>query len=385
MPRNTNSMEYVHTSGEDEDENASFASFADDEDGDTPYDAFKKATTEGDDDDLAEGIEIDLDPPKKGKKAQAAETEEGEDDEDEIEVVKDVPGSAKRDAATAEEDDDEISAEEMESFSDKVQNRIRKKTRLQRAAERRADRKAAEADEAIRLVQILQAQNQQMKRLIANGETQYVAAAKAAGTAALATAQAKLKQALSDGDADKIIEAQTELTRAATAASAADQYRAVAPEIERDAGVIDARVKDFNDKRQTQEFEPDPAAKRWMNRNEWFNRDARMRSYAIEYAKELEADGYDPIADAKDYYKEIDKEMRKRFPEKFPDDGEDRPARRATTQQGNKRPVAAARSAGPVAKNGKIRVTESMVRTAQRLGLSVADYAREYAKTYPKG
>lgn len=381
MPRNTNSMEYDHTPGEDEDDNKTFAAFSDDEDDDTPYDAFKKASAEEEDEDDIDGaVEIDLEPPKKGKKAQAAD----EDDEDEIEVVKEVPGSAKRDAAAADEDDDEISAEEMESFSDKVQSRIRKKTRLQRAAERRADRKAAEADEAIRLVQLLQAQNQQMRQLITNGETQYVAAAKAAGTAALASAQAKLRQALSDGDADKIIEAQTELARATAAASAADQYRAVAPEIERDVGVIDARVKDFNTKRQTQEFEPDPAAKRWMNRNEWFNKDQRMRSYAIEYAKELESDGYDPIADAKDYYKEIDKEMRKRFPEKFSDEEDETPQRRAAKPQG-KRPVAPARSSGPVAKNGKIRVTESMVRTAQRLGLSVADYAREYAKTYPKG
>lgn len=378
MPRK-DSMEFIHD--DDGDGKDPFAGFAADEDDDTPYDAFKKTTAsdEDDEDDLEGGVEVDLNPPK-AKKSKDAD----EDDEDDIEVVKEVAGSAKKDE-DVDEDEDEISAEEMETYSSKVQSRIRKQTRLQRAAERRADRKAAEADEAIRLVQLLQAQNAQMKQLIANGETQYVAASKAASTAAVAAAQHKLRQALADGDAEKIVDAQTELAAATNVAAQASQYRAVAPDIERDAGVIDARVKDFAKRQTEQEFEPDPAAQRWISRNEWFNKDQRMRSFAIEFAKDLEADGYHPIKDAKDYYREIDKEMRKRFPEKFSDDQDERPQRRAAQQPSNKRPVAAARSSGPVVKNGKLKVTESMVRTAQRLGIPVAEYAREYAKMYPKG
>lgn len=375
MPRKLDSMEFVHEP--DDFANGSFGPSADDDD-DTPYDAFTKATTKktvDDDEDTADfdgGIEVDLTPKKKAKAAV-------EDDEDEVEVVPDVAGDAKKDAETDEDAGDEISAEEMSTYSDKVRNRIRKQTRLQRVAERRAERASKEADEAIRIIQVQQEQLTRMRQLIANGETQYVNAATVASKSALDSAKAKLKQALTDGDADGIVAAQAELSQATHAVAQAGQYRAVAPEIERDAGAIDARVKKFATDRQAQTYEPDPAAKRWMSRNDWFEKDQRMRSYAIEFAKELEADGYDPIADAKDYYKEIDGEMRKRFPEKFGE--EDRPVRRAPATT-NKRPVSGARPASAGAGRNVIRLTESQVRTAERLGISPADYAKEYVKMY---
>lgn len=377
MPSKLNSMEFIHDP--DGFDNASFGPSADADD-DTPYDAFVKATSTDDDD--TDTVEVDVSPKKKPKA-----TTKDDDGDDDIEIVADDEPAPKK-VAKEEDDEDsdgEISAAEMESYSDKVRNRIRKQTRMQRTAERRAERATKEADQALTIIQAQQEQINRMRQLISNGETQYVNAATVASKSVMDSAKAKLKQALTDGDADGIVAAQAELAQAAHAVSQTGQYRAVAPEIERDAGVIDARVKDFAKQRQNQEFEPDPAAKRWMAKNEWFEKDQRMRSYAIEFAKELEADGFDPVADAKDYYKEINAEMRKRFPEKFSDDGEDRPARRATSTAPQRRPVAGGRPAAAGGGKTTIRLPESAARTAHKLGLSLADYAKEYIKMYPKG
>lgn len=386
MPRSKDNMEHVF----DGDDFSSFGPSADSDD-DTPYEAFSKATAPdpfGDTDDTADfsgGLEVDLTP--KGKKAPVTD----DADDLEIEVVKEVPGSAKKDAAVEEEadEDDEISAEEMANYSESVKRRIGKTTRLRRTAERQRDRARAESDEAARIIAVQAQQLERMRQLIANGETQYVAAAKVANESAVAAAQDKLRKALSDGDADSIVAAQTALAQASTAMAQAVNYRAVAPEIEASTQALNAKAQQFVNQRQAQVNEPDPAAKRWMSRNDWFDKDPVMRSHAIMFAKGLEADGYDPLADAKDYYKEIDSEMRKRFPEKFSSDEADAPPmRRQPTrqqQQPNSRPVAAARSAGPVVAKNKITLTESQVRLANKLGISPADYAREYAKTYPKG
>jgi hypothetical protein len=374
MSRKIESMEFIHDPDADKTGYSSFGASAD-EDDDTPYDAFTKTVADADDD---EGIEVDINP-KKSPKTAAPE----EDDADFEIVADDEPEPKAKKAAVDEDDDgDEISAEEMESYSDKVRNRIRKQTRMQRTAERRAERATKEADQALSIIQAQQEQITRMRMLIANGETQYVNAATVASKSALDAAKSKLRSALEAGDAEGIVNAQAELAQATNAVSQTGQYRAVAPEIERDAGVIDARVKDFAKNRQAQEFEPDPAAKRWISRNEWFEKDTRMRSYAIEFAKELEADGYDPIADAKEYYSEINKEMRKRFPEKF-DDVEDRPARRAAAAP-QRRPVAGGKPASSGGAQNRVRLTESAVRTAQVLGIPVAEYAKEYQKMYGK-
>lgn len=371
---------------------ASFGPSADD-DTDTPFDAFSQNSDDAgnvfnhSDDggaivDLTDGQ--DDEPKGKPAKRQAADEDE---DGFEVEVVKEVPGNRAKDDAVLDADPEEISAEEMSSFSENVRGRIHKQTRLQRAAERRAERFRGEADEATRIIALQAQQLDRLQKLVATGEGQYVTAAKAASAAAVSSAQQKLKQAMTDGDADKIVEAQTELGRATASLTQADQYRAVAPEVERDTAAVAHRVKTFVDARQTTQNEPDPAAGRWMNRNKWFQKDPGMTNYAIQFAKGLETDGVDPIEDAAYYYGEIDKEMKRRFPDKLTQAGDDEPGARRTQQRQQQqrtqsRPVASARSSGPVVSKGKIQLTESQVRLANTLGLSLQDYAKEYVKTY---
>lgn len=306
-------------------------------------------------------------------------------DDDEVEVVPDEDD----DGGPDDDFDLTVSEEEMESYSAGVQKRIRQFTRKLRGLERRAGRVEAENQEAVRVIQTQQEQLKQMRELIANGEKQYVAAATAAANATLAQARAEYRQALESGEAEKIAEANEKVAAAAAQLAQVSNYRPVAPQIEANLNALDAQVKARMAAAATDAVPAaDPYAMAWMAKNPWFNskrpNDVAMRNYAIEFAKRLEAEGLDPIADHKEYYSEINAEMRRRFPERFrkaqpkPNAGKPNP--------GNRPPVAGA--ASRAGKNGapgaKIQVPARMVRLAQKLGIPVKEYMAEYTRMYGK-
>ena len=110
---------------------------------------------------------------------------------------------------------------------------------------------------------------------------------------------------------------------------------------------------------------PDPKAQSWAERNEWFGSDKAMTAtaYAI-HADLVEAEGFDPTSD--DYYQELDSRIRNEFPHKF------------KTSQGNNRPQSAVASARTTVKSSsnKVKLTESQIRVAKSLGVSLEEYAR---------
>lgn len=110
---------------------------------------------------------------------------------------------------------------------------------------------------------------------------------------------------------------------------------------------------------------PDPKAQSWAERNEWFGNDKAMTAtaYAI-HADLVEVEGFDPTSD--EYYQELDDRIRNEFPHKF------------KTSQGNTRPQSAVAPARTTVKSSsnKVKLTESQIRVAKSLGVSLEEYAR---------
>ena len=334
-----------------------------DEGGDTPYEALQKAQ----DDEEVEVVDAETKLKKGGKV------------EDEPDVVSDdEPG----------ETDDfpvDVSTEEMEQYSESVKKRIKQFTSKNKRAERRYQRVINENEQALNIIRAQQNQLKQMQSLIQNGERQYVTAATTAATSALERAKSELKQALGDGDADAIAEAQANLATAATIAAQAKGYQPIAPRVDQDIASLDEGVKQMVAQTHRRGFEPDAATKRWMERNAWFETDQRLRNYAIEFARELEADGVNPIEDAKEYYTEIDAEMRRRFPEKFKRMNGNGNGSTNGHRQSTRPPVAGGRPSSAANGKQKLTITTSQARLAEKLGLTLKQYAEAYAKEYPKG
>ena len=61
-----------------------------------------------------------------------------------------------------------------------------------------------------------------------------------------------------------------------------------------------------------------PKAEAWAAKNKWFGKDSKMTNEAFDIHKKLvDEQGYDPKSD--EYFEEIDKRMRVKFPDKFDD------------------------------------------------------------------
>ena len=126
---------------------------------------------------------------------------------------------------------------------------------------------------------------------------------------------------------------------------------------------------------------PDNKAVDWQQRNEWFGQDEEMTSLALGLHEKLKRSGV-PIG-SDEYYDTIDKTMRRRFPENFEDDQDSEVEKvRAEEPQKTSKPKAstvvapASRSTSPK----KIRLSNTQVALAKKLGLTPEQYARELTK-----
>lgn len=98
-----------------------------------------------------------------------------------------------------------------------------------------------------------------------------------------------------------------------------------------------------------------------------------MTGYAMGVHAKLVREHGEAITRSPEYYKRIDNAMRKAFPDRFDDGGEERKAPAA------KRPSTVVAPAQRATKAKKIRLTQTQVNIAKRLGISLEGYAKQMA------
>jgi hypothetical protein len=172
----------------------------------------------------------------------------------------------------------------------------------------------------------------------------------------------ELRRAIDEGNVDAQITAQTALANLAVENDKLRQSKNRRDNEDRQRAAIQAAPPP---RVEQQAPRPDPKAQSWAERNEWFGSDKAMTAtaYAI-HADLVEAEGFDPTSD--DYYQELDSRIRNEFPHKF------------KAAQGNTRPQSAVASARTTVKssNNKVKLSESQIRVAKSLGVSLEEYAR---------
>lgn len=324
-----------------------------------------------------DSLEIELEPssaepmqkPGKAKKEEPVETLKADDLE--VEVVDDTP-KADRGRKPSEPPED-VTEEELQDYSEKVRRRIQHFSKGYHDERRAKEQALRERQELERLAQQLVEENKKLKGSVTKNQTVLVEQARRSAAAELEMAKRAYRQAYESGEADAVLDAQDKLTNARLKLERVNniklpalQEKEVPVETQPEQPVYNAPAPQVDTK-----------AQEWQQANPWFGTDDEMTSFALGLHSKLVKSGVDPQSD--EYYETINSRMRSVFPDNFEDTSleeveEEKPKRRANVV------APATRSTAPK----KVRLTQTQVAIAKRLGVPLGLYAKKVAEEMRK-
>jgi hypothetical protein len=296
------------------------------------------------------------------------ETEEEDNNDIDIDIVDDTPPQDRDRKPLPKEIVEEIEKDDLTDYSERVKERMAQLRKVYHDERREKEAAAREREEAIRFAQTIQQENKRLKSTLTSGEQSYVQVAYKAAENEMNIAKRDYREAYDLGDTERIIDAQQRMNEAQYRLTQIQNYQ---PQYNSALQEQDNPVYIQPDRPQVPK--PDRKALSWQDKNSWFGQDEEMTSLALGLHEKLVRSGVDATSD--DYYKTIDKTMRKRFPEYFGDDSldEETPAQRTKPST----VVApASRSTAPK----KVHLSKSALALAKKLGLTPEQYARETIK-----
>jgi hypothetical protein len=280
----------------------------------------------------------------------------------EIEVIDDTPeqdrGRQPLNKVVEDPSDDEI-----ESYSGKVQQRIKELTHARHDERRVKEATMREKHELERLAQQLIYENNQLKQNVNHGQEAYAQTVRYSAESEMDKARRQLKDAHEAFDTDAIIAAQEAMTDAKMRFEAAKNFRPTP--------LQETQIPVQTQSREPQRVEPDEQSLRWQAKNQWFGSSGfeEYTSYALGLHQKLVNGGVDPRSN--EYFDQIDGRMKSKFPELF--GREDR-------SQSGRRPTTVVASASRSTSAGKVRLTNTQVALARKLGLTPQQYAVQVQK-----
>ena len=283
-----------------------------------------------------------------------------------IEVVDDTPKADR--GRKASEPPQDITDEELEEYSDKVQKRIKHFSKGYHDERRAKEAALRERQELERYAQQLVEENNKLKTDVGKNQSALLEQAKHTVEAELAQAKKAYKDAYEAGDSDAVLEAQEALTTVNIKADRLNNIKL--PPLQEGDGSVEYQEDTGNNV----PAPVDERAANWAKDNTWFGSDDEMTSFALGLHNKLVKSGVDPRSD--EYYESLDTRMREVFPDNFDDselsvedDEEKTPKRKATVV------APATRSTAPK----KVVLTQTQVNLAKRLGVPLEKYAEQVA------
>lgn len=274
--------------------------------------------------------------------------------------VEPLPDDMKQELESADEDED---------YSQKVKKKF---TQYKKAwhDERRAKEAAfREQQEALTMAQKILDENKRLKEVLHSGEKELISTYQSSAEMELAQATRSYKDAYDSGESDKLADAQQEMMRAQIKLDKAKNFKPTVQFAEND---VQIQVRQPQAAQQM-----DSKVAEWVSRNSWYVDPEKksMSKYAVFIHEELEDKFGKGFVGTDEYFKRIDQEVQRRFPEEF------------TSEQTNDEPkvqrtkpstvvASARRSTGPK----KIVLTKTQVALAKKFGLTPEQYAREQLK-----
>ena len=251
--------------------------------------------------------------------------------------------------------------DEIEDYSEGVKKRINKLTYKVRESERREQA-------AVEYAQSVQDELNKTKNKLSKTDKNLYDEYSTRVTSQLDRAQESYKKAYESGDTDALIEAQKAMAKLSVEEESLKRVRPQAETLVEVPQVEQQVAPKWNQQpAQEQAHQPDPKAKAWADKNDWFGDDLAMTTAAFAFHRQLtEGEGYDPTSD--DYYKEVDKRLAESFPHKL---GKTQKEVRETV-------VGSSKGVGTTRARSRrtIKLTPSQVAIAKRLGVPLEEYAK---------
>lgn len=298
-----------------------------------------------------------------------AELEEGfevvevDDTPKEDQNVRPLPNDIKDDLETADS-----SAEYSKNVKDKF-TQYKKAWHDERRAKEAALR---EQQEALSAAQAILDENHRLKEILQNGEKELISSYQNSAELEVTQARKAYKEAYDSGDSDALAEAQEDMMRAQLKLDKTKNFKPTVQITENDVKIQTKQIQ--------QPAQMDDKVAEWVSNNPWYvDPDKKsMSKYAVFIHEELEEKFGRAFIGTNEYFKRIDLEVKRRFPEEFDDtevknDDEEKPQR---TSRLSTVVAPAKRSTS----SKKIVLTKTQVALAKKFGLSPEQYARELNK-----
>ena len=307
-----------------------------------------------------------------------------EDEKFEVEIEDDTPPEDRRRKPMKEPVEDPTD-DELSSYDEKVQARIKKFTRGYHDERRAKEEAFREREAAETFAKQVFEENKRLQQQLSTGSKAFIETSKGAAEIELEAAEKAYKQAYEDGNSEALVSAQKAITKASIKLDRATDMRP-----------IEVEDREF---RAPLPAEPDkprltPRTQKWVDKNsDWWGVDDEMTMSAMGLDKRLQREYGPDYVGTEEYFQTIDKTMRKRFPEHFEDaqsneedtppprkrvsepvDEDDEPPRRA--QKFTSVVAPASRSTPP----NRIKLKASEAAIARRLGVPIEEYAKQVAQ-----
>jgi len=296
-------------------------------------------------------------------------TVEGDNDI-EVDIVDDTPPEDRFVEPLPDDIKEELEiADESQDYSKNVKTKF---TQYKKAwhDERRAKEAALrEQQEALQATQRILDENRRLKTMLQSGEKELISNYQASAELEVDKAERNYKEAYDSGDSDKLLEAQRELVRAEMKLDKAKSYKPAVQMSEND-------VQTTPQAQQTQQMDPKVAS--WVSRNPWFvdQNKIAMRKYAEGVHEELAVRYGKAYIGTDEYFKSIDKEVGRRFPEEFATATKNEEADKPTRTKPSTVVAPAKRSTS----SKQVVLSKTQAALAKKLGLTNEQYAREMTR-----
>jgi hypothetical protein len=288
------------------------------------------------------------------------------DEDFEVEIEDDTPPLDRGRKPLPKEVRDELENDDLEKYTEDAQAKLRALNKVWHDERREKEQALRERQAAEEMAQRIYAENKQLKSKLSNGEQSYLNTYKNAAELELNAAKRAYKEAYDMGDSDRLVEAQQQIADANYKLRRAEEYVPSRQEEETEVQSIpEAQVP-----------RPDQRTVAWQERNDWFGKDEEMTSLALGLHQKLVKQYGASYPSTDEYWQKVDDTMRRRFPDYFEEDQQEEEAPRTKPQRVERvsTVVAPATRSSP---SKKVKLKQSEVNIAKRLGLSPEQYVRE--------